>query len=867
MRSRRPSTVVVWRRAAILVLCASIAFEGSSSAQSDSADGEDPWAGVEEMLVTGRGAALTATDAAVSVVAFDEEHITAIGAQDLSDIAAFTPNLEIRSPLGPASPTLFIRGVGLRDFSANSSSAVAVYNDDVYMASPAGQLSQLFDTQAVEVLRGPQGAIYGRNASAGVIRVVGRRPSGEFGGYTRMSYGRFNSIEVEGAAEAPILGDVLSVRIAGRMNLQDGQTKNRCADVASWGNAVNRTISGAPLDDPEYRTFIQCFNGDTTADPSQGGQAWFAGPQTRGNPNRPIRDGRAQDDASNAIKPPGLEKWVNNTDNWAARAIFLLKPDEGIEIALNVHGGKNRALARQNQAIGTRLNTTVSGIIDREVTLGLQIGSYIDVDNQLLQGGLLRSQQSALAGDAYEGDYNRTGLEKIDLFGTNVVAEIESDDGSYRLKSVTAYEWNERATESNLDATPLIGFEPIFGNEAWQVSEDLRLYIDEGNGHAWQFGGNFLYENLQVENKLRFTRTLTTDQTYDQETFYGSFYAYYVWEPSEVFSIEGGARWNFERKTFDLSAFSQRITNNAPQIGFITANDRVHEDAPTGDVSLNYRPTEEFTAYLKFSRGWKGPAFNGLATTDPQNDSFDPLEPVAPESVDSIEAGIKSTWFAESVRFDLAAFFYSYQDLQIFSIQNAPGQLPTPVLINANDATLYGVEFELDARPFESLEVSPYLERLTFFASFGWLQGTYSNFIQSTTTQPFDDGTPVQRQEDFSGNRLINSPEFAFAGYVSWPLMIDGIGLVTPRFDWTFKSDVFFSTREEDFVGQEGFWLFNVRLDYQTLAENLTVSGWVRNVADKQYVVDVIDLTNIRSQIAYAIGDPRTYGVTVAYQF
>src|SRR5690606_11008807 len=105
--------------------------------------------------------------------------------------AEFTPNLEINSPYAASNPQLFIRGVGLQDSNSNASSAVAVVVDGVYLNSPAGQLSSLFDIETVEVLRGPQGAIYGRNASAGVVRVVTAKPVHEVKSGLNVSYGRF----------------------------------------------------------------------------------------------------------------------------------------------------------------------------------------------------------------------------------------------------------------------------------------------------------------------------------------------------------------------------------------------------------------------------------------------------------------------------------------------------------------------------------------------------------------------------------------------------------------------------------------------------------------------------------------------------
>ncbi len=128
--------------AAMLLLVVS---GGALEARAQSNDEDNPFAGVEEMVVVGSSAASLLQSQEVSAIGFDASYLEALGASDLSDISQFTPNLEIRTPFAASNPTLFIRGVGLRDFNANSSSSVAVYNDDIYMNSPAGQLAQLFD--------------------------------------------------------------------------------------------------------------------------------------------------------------------------------------------------------------------------------------------------------------------------------------------------------------------------------------------------------------------------------------------------------------------------------------------------------------------------------------------------------------------------------------------------------------------------------------------------------------------------------------------------------------------------------------------------------------------------------------------------
>jgi hypothetical protein len=123
----------------------------------------------EIVILGGESDAAQDFEAADSVTGFGAEDLAALGAQDIADLAAFTPNLEIVTA-GATTPTFFIRGVGLNDFNSNSTGAVAIYQDDVPINAPALQLSTLYDMEAVNVLRGPQGTGLARNASAGAIK-------------------------------------------------------------------------------------------------------------------------------------------------------------------------------------------------------------------------------------------------------------------------------------------------------------------------------------------------------------------------------------------------------------------------------------------------------------------------------------------------------------------------------------------------------------------------------------------------------------------------------------------------------------------------------------------------------------------------
>lgn len=191
------------------------------SSEQDAAQNDDGT--ISDIIVTAQRREQSLQDIPVSV--------TALGADQLRDAALTTsltiadnvPNLEIKTFGGV--PNIFIRGVGNNDFNSSSVSPISVYRDDVVVASTGSQIFSLFDLERVEVLRGPQGTLFGKNTTGGAIQFVSVLPGDEFEGYARVGIGRFNLHEAEAAASLP-LSDTLSLRTSGLVRRRDGERLN-----------------------------------------------------------------------------------------------------------------------------------------------------------------------------------------------------------------------------------------------------------------------------------------------------------------------------------------------------------------------------------------------------------------------------------------------------------------------------------------------------------------------------------------------------------------------------------------------------------------------------------------------------------------
>ncbi|OGS51701.1 MAG: hypothetical protein A3J40_05880 [Erythrobacter sp. RIFCSPHIGHO2_12_FULL_63_10] len=179
--------------------------------------------GIGVILVTAQRREQSAQDVPLSITALGHEQIQDMGFTNSLAIGDHVPNLEIKTFGGV--PNIFIRGVGNNDFNSSSVSPISVYRDDVVVASTGSQIFSLFDLERIEVLRGPQGTLFGKNTTGGAIQYVSKLPGDTFEGYARAGIGRFDLFETEAAATIP-LGNTLSMRVSGLVRRRDGERLN-----------------------------------------------------------------------------------------------------------------------------------------------------------------------------------------------------------------------------------------------------------------------------------------------------------------------------------------------------------------------------------------------------------------------------------------------------------------------------------------------------------------------------------------------------------------------------------------------------------------------------------------------------------------
>ena len=878
-----------------------------------------PREGVEEIVVEGTGADDSLQDTAISGTRFDAQEMRSLRIQDIEDVADYTPNLEIATAFAASNPTIFIRGIGLKDYNANAAGAVGIYLDGINVEFPAIQLFQLFDTESVEVLRGPQGSLFGRNASAGAILIRSRRPGDSLAAEANFTYGNYNTVEIEGAFDVPLVPDVLLSRFAFTANFRDGITENKCANwnpqdyeqfqdrvigqganggppfrPTSWlvtpetiqaeyekdrlaGNlprGLRYSISSTEntkrrqraLDDAglSHLTAIQLKKDDVCITASPGGVVLQPG-----DPGGPVGT-FAADNVPQLADFQGLKRWTNNVKDWAARGVFVYQPPqiEGMEWVANVHGGQNLSDSRHLQGIQAESRRGRPGfdaaLLDgffNEALVAEQTGfegleSLPGVDPR---GGIPGDRAS----NPYLGYYNADGDELIDTWGVSVLGEWERED--YRLLSLTGYEWYDRLVEDEGDAAPVNTFPADWSDTSWQFSQEFRISGEsplDGPQYAWSAGLFFLYGNQEADNVFPDTRGFRIEQGFRYELYSGAPFLNGTFWITEALRVEAGVRYNYERKDFTLDSSSVSSASSVEEIAGQEQSETW--DAPTGEFTIRYEPSwdaleavgnEKLMLYAKYARGFKGGHFNA-GLTIANNAKSQSLEPVEPEYIHAAEVGFKTDWWDGRIRLNVSGFRYWYEDMQVFDYANAEKELPFPKLLNA-DARVWGVEAELSLEPVDHLVIKP---------SFGWLDSKFGDF-PVTTAFANPRGPPDVQNNNWKGNNTINSPEYNANAVVTYELFLNRWGALIPQYDFSYRSKVWFDPKNIDPISQPAYWLHNARLSYRFPNETVEVAFWVQNFLDKEYKVDSFDVTREYQTILEVWGDPRTYGVSVWYGF
>lgn len=602
-------------------------------------------AALEEITITAQKREQGLQDVSIAVTAFSGEAMEALNMTTSVDIAAQTPGLNIGTPVGEGNnPSITLRGVGLNDFNDNNEGPIAIYRDDVYQSAMPGLTFQLFDLERVEVLRGPQGTLYGRNATGGLVHFISNKPTDELEGYLDVTLAQYGQLKTEAA-----LGGSLSDSVRGRISIatndHDGYVKNRIGPDANEANSL-------------------AYRGQLEVDFSENLTALLNLHGGESDTNAPQYQHQATDDGSGAAGISDFYGYIDTDgDNFAG--------DYDREGVLNIESsGVSLTLDWTGDNIEFASITAIENVekLHQEDT---DVGPNSGIEPQFASENDQFSQEFRLSG----ASDSMRWLAGAYYFDNEVVGALDLTV-NYPGELVDAITGAPAGTFGT-------DFLPFFNYDVDYVQETESTGI---------FG--------QIEKDLSKTFTLTVGLRYTQEDRSMAYQNRADALPDAVLNsciIPAGDVCDFGfGPTFPGTDTFIDFTDANPDVGEL---DKIDVSNVSGKVSLDYRPNDDILIFANVSKGFKSGGFNGgfLDFTDGVEVADIPFEE---EELTSYELGLKSTLVDETVRFNATAFFYDYKDYQALTFAGLSQ------FINNSDAEVKGLDVELVWLPGENWDIN-----------------------------------------------------------------------------------------------------------------------------------------------------------------
>lgn len=736
---------------------------------------------LEEVVVTARKREESLQDSPVAISAFTAQDLQLRQIESTDRLGDITPNLTFDS-VSPSSGSssaaqIFIRGIGQTDFTPVTDPGVGLYIDGVYMARSVGNVMDFLDVERIEVLRGPQGTLFGRNTIGGAVVVHSKRPDEELRASLQAQIGNDDMVFITAKANGAIT-DKLFGNIAYASRDRDGYVR-RVSDGVRTGDDDSHSVRGSLL-----------------WDAADNFEAYATFDYTR------IRENGA----------PTVSGGVNDEQAFGTFGNALLASCGAVQI-------NNGGLGPPAFGAGGPPSLPPPG-----VGTGGAPGCF--------------GPDSFAGKFTSEGTF--PVRSELDVWGVSGELTWEVNDW-LTIKSITGYREMEMESSRDGDNTPanIFATEDFYDHQ--QFSQELQFsgkLMDDRL--SWLFGLYYFTEDGFNFNPVYLpVGALHSGGLYDNESFATFFQG--TFDVTDKLAVTFGVRYTEDTKRFtpdqfalgDSSAsgfFGNTWDNFAglylSSTGPMAPGDRIlprQEFTEKFDdvnfmVNLAYSWTDELMTYFTYSEGFKSGGFDqryaappidpdtGLLTNAPST--------FQPETVKSYEIGLKSQWFNNSLRLNAALFWTDYSDLQLIIRETF-----NPITFNGGTADIYGAEVELTWVP---------TDRWIVTAAFGYVEAEY----QTLSPEVLNNATPIN-----PGNALVNTPEISTAVGVAYTMDIGGWATLTPRLDWSFHDEQFNDAINTPQLFQESYHLLNAAAAMRTNDGKWEGVLSFRNLLDEAYLI------------------------------
>jgi outer membrane receptor protein involved in Fe transport len=802
---------VCWGALAVLVLPVGVFAEEKTPPAKDQP--------LEEVVVTAQFREQSALEVPLAVTAYGGEYLKTIGVDSFEQLSGFVPGFIVQEQ-SVNDAGFVLRGITSDNGAANIEPRVSVFQNGVSIARSRGSVVQLFDLERVEVLKGPQGTLFGRSAQNGAVHVITRKAEyGDVTGEATAELGNLRQQKFEGVINLPLIEDKLAFRAAAISEERDGFVDNNTGPDLSGKDSYS--LRGSLRWDPTEALRIDLIGNYSEDSPS--GAAFKSGviPALGGSTNpygtaslntfgnflggRSLSVDRRIDDVTAIVQWQLSDAW-RLTSTAAYREFRAIEVFDADGSALDVFAFAEDASSDQRSADlrfsfddGGKLTAFFGGGVFKEkgrqdVPLGFDVGNVIALFGSLNATSMPQSGTAFFGGNRALADAFLSGDPAV---LNAVVTAAGLPTGAFQVEQ--------------------------FANGSDNISYDVFADVSYE-----------LTDKLTLTAGIRYTRD-------DKESFYES----RIVQPNALFGaplLVGDSLGRLSSDDFPVDhtfdAFVYRAIAN-------------YEFAPSKFV------------YLNVSRGRRPKVIQDDFTTTAGGGIAGGFTVIPSEVVDSYELGTKGSYFGNLLSLDVALYYFDYQNFQSsVQIDGGPGQPPDIQTVNAGSARSYGAELGARIRPLDDLDV---------IFTYGFNHGR------------FDTEDDNGNRQMFAGNRFRLSPDHSLSVALDYRRNVSfGTVFVVPTY--TRRSSVFFEESNErafdvvdpttgqvvfsvPAIQQGSFGLFNLRAGVELMQERVVIEGYVDNLFDKEYLIDAGNVGGGFGIPTLIPGAPRFYGGSVKVRF
>ena len=779
---------------------------------------EDDW-GLEEIVVTAQKRSEPLQSTPVAITAISTDDIAKFDIQDASDLDQLVPSLTVTSAADSSSSLLMtIRGVGIDDAQIGVSPAVGTYIDGVYAGQTMGLNAEIVDLENIEVMRGPQGTLYGRNTTGGAINLISSKPSEIAGGEINFSTGSYGYSRIRLRADSGEYGG-FSSRIAIAQSSKDGWRDNETPGASYDFGSEDKTAGRIALMYKPSDAISLEYAYDYSK--QKGPQSYF--------------QLVAANDPATAIA-----QWTQlYTGAYVATGLYgtpanPLDPADPVNVLAATDANKTAIELQKQTAAAANKDREDTGEWHQDypkseteaqghnLTASFQVSDYLTIKS--ITG--VRQLEEEVFSEFEGGIFDLSGLT-----GGLASGAIDPSSGQPIPLSALAIGTNDAVALDNYlkqeheQISQEIQFVGANESDTLQYVAGLYYYQEDGEEES---ENNYFNRKIDVANS---TYALFGQATYNPD---------FMLDGKMGFTL--GARYTVDEREFTKEFFAADFDPTA--IGKFTTEESYDNFNP--NFMLSFQVTDDVFTYAKVMTGYKSGGFNAraLAPTTPDGDFI----PYDEENLTGYELGLKSQWLDRRLRTNVAIYQNNYQDMQVSQVPN-PTRPWESRIINAGESVITGLELDIAAQITDGFVMT---------LAYAYTQSDFDEVLDVNGVDVSDDWEATFSPENATTITAEYRHEIS-AGEMAYLL----------AYDWR---DEHYSTSLQTAANSyeiKAYGVTNARISLQKIDMGSDMQGsisvWAKNLLDEEYVS--YQFGGFTQGALGTFGEPRTIGADFTVQF